>query len=53
MVFVGPDYVVTVRHGEAAALSGVRGDLGPYLAAHPELREPEPEPEPAGSGKLR
>jgi sulfide:quinone oxidoreductase len=27
--------------------------LGPYLAAHPELREPEPEPEPAGSAKLR
>ncbi len=33
MVFVGPDHVVTVRHGEAAALSGVRGDL----EARPDL----------------
>ncbi len=27
MVFVGPDYVVSVRHGEAADLGAVRGDL--------------------------
>ena len=33
MVFVGPDYVVTVRHGEAAALAGVREDL----EARPDL----------------
>lgn len=33
MVFVGPDFVVTVRHGEAAELGAVRGDL----EARPEL----------------
>ena len=33
MVFIGPDFVVTVRHGEAADLAGVRGDL----EARPEL----------------
>ncbi len=33
MVFVGPDHVVTVRHGEAAELGSVRGDL----EARPEL----------------
>jgi len=33
MVFVGPDYVVTVRHGQAAELATVRGDL----EARPEL----------------
>ncbi len=27
MLFVGPDFVVTVRHGAAAALHGVRADL--------------------------
>ncbi len=33
MVFVGEHYVVTVRHGEAAELAGVRADL----EARPEL----------------
>jgi magnesium transporter len=27
MVFVGPGFVITIRHGQAAALSGVRQDL--------------------------
>ena len=33
MVFVGPDYVVTVRHGEGGDLAGIRADL----EARPEL----------------
>ena len=33
MVFVGPNFVVTVRHGEAVALGDVRADL----EAHPDL----------------
>ncbi len=33
MLFVGPDFVVTVRHGDAADLAAVRRDL----EAHPEM----------------
>ncbi len=33
MLFVGPDFVVTVRHGSAGALQGVRADL----EARPDL----------------
>ncbi len=33
MAFVGPDFVVTVRHGEAGDLAGVREDL----ERHPDL----------------
>ena len=43
MVFVGPDFVVTVRHGDHTGLAGVRRDLeaqhnqlalGPYAVMH-------------------
>jgi magnesium transporter len=33
MIFVGPDFMVTVRHGEAGGL----GDVREHLEAHPEL----------------
>ena len=43
MIFVGPDFVVTVRHGEHGGLAGVRKrmdaspalmKLGPYAVMH-------------------
>lgn len=33
MLFMGPGYVITVRHGEASPLTGIREDL----EAHPDL----------------
>ncbi len=33
MLFMGPGYVITVRHGEASPLAGIRADL----EAHPDL----------------
>lgn len=35
MLFIGPEYVVTVRHGNASPLRGIREDL----EAHPDILE--------------
>lgn len=35
MLFLGPEYVVTVRHGDASPLRGIREDL----EAHPDILE--------------